>query len=443
MAGVLFLAAPVAAVLAAGLSLGPGDRLLVVAPHPDDETLGAGGLIQAARQAHVPVQVVVVTNGDGSTPAAAKLTKALFVTAIDRIKLGHVRQAETLAAMAALGVGREAVHFLGYPDKLLSLLWEDHWKTPYYSPALRSERDVYQNVHTPRAPFAGASVCEDLSGLLRTFRPTVVVLPSALDLHPDHRATALFAQQALFDNPTLHPRVYAYLVHRGAWPSAGPYLTVPENTWAAHQEWLSFALEPGWEARKAEAIKLYQSQMAVSPTYLLGFAKRNELFAEVKTARLNGLETTVASESEARAGLRDVAVDHEQLLSVKNPGVWSIRARVEGGVLQVRLTAVAPQLVPSQYTFLVRDGGCFSKVITDQPRATIPVKGRAFFLSAQFSDARRHVLTLPWVACEAEPEEILAAVRDSGFQRPAQSERNAPAARAGSSPLTLPSASTR
>lgn len=417
LAGVLLLAAPAVVALASGVSLGQGDRLLVVAPHPDDETLGAGGLIQAARQANLPVQVVVVTNGDGSTPAAAKLTKALFVTATDRIKLGHARQAETLAAMAALGVARESVHFLGYPDKLLSELWEDYWKTPYYSTALRSERDLYQNARTPHAPFAGASVCEDLSGILEAFRPTVVVLPSALDLHPDHRATALFVQQALFDNPALHPRVYAYLVHRGAWPPAGPYLTVPENTWAARQEWLNLALEPEWEGRKAEAIRLYRSQMAVSAAYLLAFAKRNELFAAVRTARLDGSEVTVASESEARAGLRDVAVDHEQLLSVKTPGVWSIRARMEGGVLLVRLTAVAPQLVPAQYTFLVREGGRFSKITTDRPKASIPVKGKTFFLSARISDARRHVLALPWSACEATGGGPVTA-RESGASAP-------------------------
>jgi hypothetical protein len=43
----------------------PATRLLVVAPHPDDETLGAGGLIQRVRHAGGAVKVVFMTNGDG------------------------------------------------------------------------------------------------------------------------------------------------------------------------------------------------------------------------------------------------------------------------------------------------------------------------------------------------------------------------------------------
>ncbi len=43
----------------------PGERLLVVAPHPDDETLGAGGLIQRVLENHGQVRVVLITAGDG------------------------------------------------------------------------------------------------------------------------------------------------------------------------------------------------------------------------------------------------------------------------------------------------------------------------------------------------------------------------------------------
>src|SRR5882757_725225 len=40
------------------------DRIVVVAPHPDDEVLGAGGLIQQARAVGAEVHVIYLTSGD-------------------------------------------------------------------------------------------------------------------------------------------------------------------------------------------------------------------------------------------------------------------------------------------------------------------------------------------------------------------------------------------
>lgn len=64
--------------------------LLVVAPHPDDEVLGAGALIAAAVRARVPVLVLAVTDGTGSHPH------------IDPDRLGSIRAAESERALAEL-----------------------------------------------------------------------------------------------------------------------------------------------------------------------------------------------------------------------------------------------------------------------------------------------------------------------------------------------------
>ena len=56
------------------MSFSPATRLLVVAPHPDDETLGAGGLIQRVRHAGGAVKVVFMTSGDGF-PAGVALAR--------------------------------------------------------------------------------------------------------------------------------------------------------------------------------------------------------------------------------------------------------------------------------------------------------------------------------------------------------------------------------
>lgn len=54
--------------------MGTGERLLVVAPHPDDETLAAGGLIQRVLMRGGAVRVVLVTAGDGYIEAVSHET---------------------------------------------------------------------------------------------------------------------------------------------------------------------------------------------------------------------------------------------------------------------------------------------------------------------------------------------------------------------------------
>src|SRR5205807_2930534 len=51
---------------------GPGSAILVLSPQWDDETLGAGGLLQEAVRAGARVRVVLMTNGDGFRVAASR-----------------------------------------------------------------------------------------------------------------------------------------------------------------------------------------------------------------------------------------------------------------------------------------------------------------------------------------------------------------------------------
>ena len=84
-----------------------GGGLVVVAPHPDDESLGCGGLIAQAVREGRPVRVVIVSNGCGSHPHSK---------AYPHDRLRSLREAETVRAMAELGLGAEHVHFLRLPD---------------------------------------------------------------------------------------------------------------------------------------------------------------------------------------------------------------------------------------------------------------------------------------------------------------------------------------
>lgn len=81
---------------AAALPAWPGAEalpgLLIVAPHPDDEIAGAGGLFAAALDAGIPVRLAAVTDGEGSHPPEA----------IDPAELAAIRRGETDAALQVL-----------------------------------------------------------------------------------------------------------------------------------------------------------------------------------------------------------------------------------------------------------------------------------------------------------------------------------------------------
>lgn len=87
-----------------------GGGLVVVAPHPDDESLGCGGLIAESCARGIPVELVVVSDGVGSHPNSQRYPA-------ERLRL--LREAETVAAAAALGLPASAIRFLRLPDRYM------------------------------------------------------------------------------------------------------------------------------------------------------------------------------------------------------------------------------------------------------------------------------------------------------------------------------------
>jgi LmbE family N-acetylglucosaminyl deacetylase len=79
---------------------------LVLAPHPDDETLGAGGLIAKLRRAGVPVTIVAITDGENAYAGTHRL--------------GDIRVLEQTEAVQRLGVPERMIHRLHLPDRAVS-----------------------------------------------------------------------------------------------------------------------------------------------------------------------------------------------------------------------------------------------------------------------------------------------------------------------------------
>jgi LmbE family N-acetylglucosaminyl deacetylase len=111
-----------------------GERLLVLAPHPDDEVIGCGGLVALHLREGRNVHVVVATDGAQAGDAAQ-------------------RDSESRAALALLG--NATIEFLGFPDREL----------------------------------ANALDLDDrLAAILREWKPDLIAVPGPLEIHPDHIA---------------------------------------------------------------------------------------------------------------------------------------------------------------------------------------------------------------------------------------------------------------
>ena len=131
-------------------------RLVVVAAHPDDESLGAGALVATAVAAGLQVDLVVATAGEGSHPDSPTHTPA---------ELEVMRSEEAVAAAAALGVRDEArLHRMRLPDGGVA----DHQ----------------------------SSLTTTLVDLVGDGRGTVLVAPWRHDGHPDHEAVGRAASAA-------------------------------------------------------------------------------------------------------------------------------------------------------------------------------------------------------------------------------------------------------
>jgi len=271
-------------------TLGKMQRIMVFAPHPDDETLACGGLIAEARRRNIPVTVVVITNGESFLYAAHIRYKKVVLPPSYFIAFGEERQKETLSAMELLGVPRENVIFFGYPDSDLHLLWEKYWSYGqlYTHSLLHTCFSPFPNIFHKKAPYCGASLLEDIKTLLRKYRPTDVFIPLAEDAHPTHWAVnsfCLMALEELKEKGNYSPNVYCYIVHRGRFPTPRGLhlqeaLTPPSSLLGIGIHWRNLPLPRDIVELKYEAIKQYKSQLPPRMrAFMFAFARENELFS--------------------------------------------------------------------------------------------------------------------------------------------------------------------
>jgi LmbE family N-acetylglucosaminyl deacetylase len=151
-------------------------RVIVFAPHPDDETLGCGGTIAEKVIQGFEVSIIFMT--DGRCGLAGERDSAEPDPSETRI----IRRVEAKRAMKVLGVEEKNLFFLDFEDRALE----------------KNEK------------LAGKRVAE----ILKEFSPAEVFYPQDYEYHVDHRATHFILRRAI-EVSSLHPMEYEYCI---AWP---------------------------------------------------------------------------------------------------------------------------------------------------------------------------------------------------------------------------------
>jgi LmbE family N-acetylglucosaminyl deacetylase len=265
------------------------DRVLILAPHPDDETIGCAGIIQEALSKGAQVKVVYLTNGDHNQVAFIVYEKRLTLRKGEFIHMGEVRRKEAIKAMRLLGLTEKDLIFLGYPDFGTLTIFSQYWQTkkPFRSLLTRISNVPYRGNMSFQAPYKGESILNDLESVLLEYKPNKIFVSHPADTNPDHKALYLFLQIALRDlnKKISDPHVYPYLIHCVGWPIPRHYhpelsLEPPKQFSKSQIKWLEFSLTPEQLNKKYQTILSYKSQTESSAFYLLSFARKNELFGD-------------------------------------------------------------------------------------------------------------------------------------------------------------------
>lgn len=273
------------------------DRILIIAPHIDDEAIGAAGYAFDAVASGAEVYVVFVTAGDCARFAARVVNKTLGTTAASYLTVGKTRIAEAQSAMTFVGVPHDHYFILGYPDRGLRSILENR-KEIVRSGGTRQRAVPYEEALTPGSPYRFDSVIADLERVLEIAKPTTVVSPVVFDRHSDHSATAELMDLAI-DAAGIRPQRLGYLVHASRIKSLvrtpGRALVPPARM--RKLTWATYPLTPEVQKRKDALLQIYKSQRPYTSILRNTFVRTNELFL-VYDAEQPG--TLASSPGEAR-----------------------------------------------------------------------------------------------------------------------------------------------
>jgi LmbE family N-acetylglucosaminyl deacetylase len=226
------------------------EKVMIVVPHDDDLTIGAGMMLMACSQKNIPIVAVITTDGSMG-----------YCTADQKSDIIQIRKNETEASITSLGLKNFTIEWCNYPDCDL--------------PNHKGRRESLNQGKEANAGYTGLQ--NTYTALLRKHNPTRVFVSTGEDYHPDHK--------------TVYEELLISIFHSGGdiWPELGEPLKVLPHLYEM-AIYCDFPEKPNLLLKatqsefqkKLESIYAYQSQRQIK-TVVDSIEKNGpyELFREI------------------------------------------------------------------------------------------------------------------------------------------------------------------
>lgn len=155
-------------------------KVMVIVPHEDDDLLISGQVLPPMYKNGADVRVVFATNGDKRVSA-------------------YTRQSEACNALEKLGIPREKVIFLGYPDGTQlyvgkkAFSFSSGWDHTY---AGKGSKDYHFDRFGTHAKYTAENMVDDIESVVLEYRPDYI-LAIDFDTHTDHRGVSISFEKAM------------------------------------------------------------------------------------------------------------------------------------------------------------------------------------------------------------------------------------------------------
>lgn len=210
-------------------------KIMVIVPHEDDDLLSVGQVLPQLYKNGADVRIVVATNGDKTIAA-------------------HTRQDEDCRALKKLGIPREKVTFLGYPDGTNMYVKKAGEKTYSYSTGLNHTyagagfRDYHFQKFGTHAEYTAENLIGDMESVIREYRPDYIIATD-FDNHTDHRGISMSFETAmsriLKSEDDYHPKILKSFCYTSTWKAKPDFYSL--NIKSVHKPTKEKLRDPSYE----------------------------------------------------------------------------------------------------------------------------------------------------------------------------------------------------
>ncbi|WFP51205.1 PIG-L family deacetylase [Methylomonas sp. EFPC3] len=313
------------------LDVGVGERLLVLAPHPDDESLSSAGLTQRVFAKGGSVRAVVVTSGDAYVDAVKMDTGKSRLSAADYLAFGEKRLEESRRAAQILGNGFLHLDLMGFSDGAIYSALVSHWRrnSPFRSQFTGFDHVPYRDSLDWGYAQDGKDLVAELVAIMQETKPTIISFPDVMEDDSDHAGLGMFALLAVHEwraqasAEQVNPKMLAYLVHWPHWPTGSDWgvaqdwsnqpMHLPENLPLRGHRRVCLDLTPTEIARKHDAIAQYVTQQRIMADFLASFVRSSECFTQLTPANTNRIEAVIEHWQQVRKAFNNHPLDRRKI----------------------------------------------------------------------------------------------------------------------------------